>query len=193
MKKHPLLSNLILTMAIQIGVYLIIIFELQIIEPILQALGVRSEGIMAPTEVVRFFVMRVVLIAAAISAGVIRSKVYFWIPSFLLIFVGFAIYYPDILPRVEKTNMVNLPLIAEHLGYGKNLLPDNNSSLVDTLPTLAAGECLVVGDAVPLPAVVKMSMPNPAPSSSNVNVYDEWNKDWINIAFEEFIKRWRKE
>ncbi len=118
MKKHPLLSNLILTMAIQIGVYLIIIFELQIIEPILQALGVRSEGIMAPTEVVRFFVMRVVLIAAAISAGIIRSKVYFWIPSFLLIFVGFAIYYPDILPRVGKNSIVNLPLIAEHLGYG---------------------------------------------------------------------------
>lgn len=75
----------------------------------------------------------------------------------------------------------------------KNLLPDNNASLVDTLPTLAAGECLVVGDAVPLPAVVKMNMPNPMPSSSNVNVYDEWNKDWINIAFEEVIKRWRKE
>jgi len=75
----------------------------------------------------------------------------------------------------------------------KNLLPDNNSSLVDILPTLAAGECLVVGDAVPLPAVVKMSMPNPVPSSSNVNVYDEWNKDWIDIVFEHVIKRWRKE
>ena len=75
----------------------------------------------------------------------------------------------------------------------KNLLPDNNSSLVDTLPTLAAGECLVVGDAVPLPAVVKMSMPNPSPSSSNVNVYDEWNKEWINVSFENVIKRWRKE
>ena len=118
MKKHQLLFNFIFTMAIQIGVYLIEIFEVQIIEPMLQAMGVRSEGIMAPTEVVRFFVMRVVLIAAAISAGIIRSKVYFWIPSFLLIFVGFAIYYPDILPRVEKTNMVNLPLIAEYLGYG---------------------------------------------------------------------------
>ena len=40
---------------------------------------------------------------------------------------------------------------------------------------------------------LKMNMPNPMPSSSNVNVYDEWNKDWINIAFEEVIKRWRKE
>lgn len=75
----------------------------------------------------------------------------------------------------------------------KNLLPDNNSSLVDALPTLSSGECLVVGDAVPLPAVVKMSMPNPVPSSSNVNVYDEWNKDWISVTFEDVIKRWRKE
>lgn len=75
----------------------------------------------------------------------------------------------------------------------KNLLPDNNASLVDVLPTLAAGECLVVGDAVPLPAVVKMDMPNPVPNSSNVNVYDEWNKDWIDIVFEDVIKRWRKE
>lgn len=75
----------------------------------------------------------------------------------------------------------------------KNLLPDNSASLVDVLPTLAAGECLVVGDAVPLPAVVKMDMPNPMPNSSNVNVYDEWNKDWIDIVFDDVIKRWRKE
>ncbi len=75
----------------------------------------------------------------------------------------------------------------------KNLLPDNNASLVDVLPTLAAGECLVVGDAVPLPAVVKMDMPDPIPNSSNVNVYDEWNKDWIDIAFDDVIRRWRKE
>lgn len=75
----------------------------------------------------------------------------------------------------------------------KNLLPDNNSSLVDILPTLSTGECLVVGDAVPLPAIVKMEMPSPTPSSGNVNVFDEWQKDWINIAFEEVIKRWRKE
>ena len=75
----------------------------------------------------------------------------------------------------------------------KNLLPDNNASLVDVLPTLSAGECLVVGDAVPLPAVIKMDMPDPVPNSSNVNVYDEWNKDWIDIAFEDVIRRWRKE
>ena len=54
-------------------------------------------------------------------------------------------------------------------------------------------ECLIVGDAAPLPAVIKMDMPNPIPNSSNVNVYDEWNKNWIDIAFETVIKRWWKE
>ena len=118
MKKHPLLSNFIFTMAIQIGVYLIEIFEVQIIEPMLQAMGVRSEGILPPTSVVRLIVFSAVLIAAAISAGVIRSKVYFWIPSFILLFIGFAIYYPDNLARIKEDNIINLPLIAEYLGYG---------------------------------------------------------------------------
>ena len=121
MKKHPLLSNLILTMAIQIGVYLIEIFEVQIIEPLLQAMGVRSEGILPPTAVVSLIVFSAVLIAAAIAAGVIRSKVYFWIPSFLLIFVGFAIYYPDNLARIKEDNIINLPWIAEYLGYGTTI------------------------------------------------------------------------
>jgi len=31
------------------------------------------------------------------------------------------------------------------------------------------------------------------PSSSDVRVYDEWNKDWVNIVFTDIIKRWRKE
>ncbi|MBE6889550.1 MAG: hypothetical protein E7485_06010 [Ruminococcaceae bacterium] len=116
-----MLFNLILTIAIQIGVYLIMIFELQIIEPILQAMGVRSQGIMPPTEIVRFFVGRATLISSAIAAGVIRSKVYFWIPSFLLIFVGFAIFYPDNLPTVNESNYLNLPWIAEYLGYGTKI------------------------------------------------------------------------
>lgn len=77
--------------------------------------------------------------------------------------------------------------------YIKNLLPDNSAALVDNLPTLSTGECLVVGDAVPLPAIVKIEQPNPLPSSNNVNVYDEWNKNWIDIAFNDVIKRWRKE
>ena len=78
----------------------------------------------------------------------------------------------------QCNNFIVLKLTnANDQNYIKTLLPDNNASLVDVLPTLSAGECLVVGDAVPLPSIVKMEMPVPAPDSNNVNVYDEWNKE----------------
>ena len=75
----------------------------------------------------------------------------------------------------------------------KRLLPDNNSSLVDCLPTLSSGEALVVGDATTIPAIIKMELPNPRPKSDNVNFYNEWNKEWIDIDLTDTIKRWRNE
>lgn len=75
----------------------------------------------------------------------------------------------------------------------KRLLPDNSSSLVNSLPTLSAGEALIVGDAVPIPAIIKMELPNPLPKSDSVKFYDEWKKSWIDVIFEDIIRRWRKE
>ena len=40
---------------------------------------------------------------------------------------------------------------------------------------------------------IDVHMPDPVPNSSNVNVFDEWNKDWIDIVFDDVIRRWRKE
>ena len=74
----------------------------------------------------------------------------------------------------------------------KRLLPDNNSSLVDGLPTLSAGEALIVGDAVTIPAIVKLDLPNPRPKSDSVEFYNEWNKEWVNIDLMDTIVRWRK-
>ncbi|MBQ7790201.1 MAG: ATP-binding protein [Bacilli bacterium] len=75
----------------------------------------------------------------------------------------------------------------------KRLLPDNNSSLVDCLPTLSSGEALIVGEATTIPAIVKIDLPNPKPKSDNVDFYSEWNKDWVDLDLLETIKRWRNE
>lgn len=75
----------------------------------------------------------------------------------------------------------------------KRLLPDNNSSLVDCLPTLSSGEALIVGDSTTIPAIIKMDLPNPRPKSDNVNFYSEWNKEWIDLDLTDAIKRWRNE
>jgi len=77
--------------------------------------------------------------------------------------------------------------------YIKNLLPNNANSITDILPTLSAGECLVVGDATPMPAIVKMEMPNPEPQSESIKFHKEWKEDWKDIIFDDVIKRWKKE
>jgi len=77
--------------------------------------------------------------------------------------------------------------------YIKNLLPNNANSITDILPTLSAGECLVVGDATPMPAIVKMKMPNPEPKSESIKFHTKWKEEWKDITFGEVIKRWKKE
>lgn len=77
--------------------------------------------------------------------------------------------------------------------YVRRLFPDNSNGITDILPNLAPGECVVVGDAVLLPAVVQMPLPNPEPHSQSVRVHQEWKELWRDITFADVIGRWRKE
>lgn len=77
--------------------------------------------------------------------------------------------------------------------YVKRLFPDNTSGITDILPNLAPGECVIVGDAVLLPAVMQMPMPQPEPHSQSVCVHKEWNEPWRDVTFSDVISRWRKE
>lgn len=76
--------------------------------------------------------------------------------------------------------------------YVRRLFPDNSNSITSILPNLAPGECVVVGDAVLLPAVIKMPLPNPEPHSQSVKVHSEWNEEWRDVTFGDVIARWRK-
>jgi hypothetical protein len=77
--------------------------------------------------------------------------------------------------------------------YVRRLFPDNSSGITDILPNLAPGECVVVGDAVLLPAVVQMPLPKPQPHSQSVCVHQEWREPWRDVTFADVISRWRKE
>lgn len=77
--------------------------------------------------------------------------------------------------------------------YVKRLFPDNSSGITDILPNLASGECVIVGDAVLLPAVVQMPLPKPEPHSQSVCVHKEWKELWKDVTFKEVIIRWRNE
>lgn len=73
--------------------------------------------------------------------------------------------------------------------YIKSLLPDSANTLVDMLPILSQGEAFIVGDSVILPSLVQFSEPNPSPQSGTVDVYDEWNREWIDVDFSTVINK----
>ena len=76
--------------------------------------------------------------------------------------------------------------------YVRRLFPDNANAITEILPNLAPGECVVVGDAILLPAVIKMPLPVPEPHSQSVKVHKEWKEQWRDVVFAPVIERWRK-
>ena len=76
--------------------------------------------------------------------------------------------------------------------YVRRLFPDNANAITEILPNLTPGECVVVGDAVLLPSVIKMPLPVPEPHSQSVKVHNEWKEQWRDVVFAQVIERWRK-
>lgn len=93
----------------------------------------------------------------------------------------------------QCNNFISLRLTNDaDQSYVRRLFPDNSNGITEILPNLAPGECVVVGDAVLLPAVIKMPLPVPEPHSQSVKVHNEWQSLWRDVAFEKVIERWRK-
>lgn len=76
-------------------------------------------------------------------------------------------------------------------GYVKRLLPDALGNLTDTLPSLKAGEALLIGDSVIMPSLVSIDRCDPPPSSSDVPYFEVWKEEWKDVAFEKVIEAWK--
>lgn len=76
--------------------------------------------------------------------------------------------------------------------YVRKLLPDTLGDLVDKMPSLKAGECLLIGDAVILPSIALISKCEPTPSSNDIPYYKLWKEEWKDLPFEKIIEEWRK-
>lgn len=75
--------------------------------------------------------------------------------------------------------------------YVRRLLPDNVGALTDSLASLEQREALVLGDAVALPSLIKVTEISNLPASSDVAFRTEWQKDWFAQAFNGVIEKWR--
>lgn len=76
------------------------------------------------------------------------------------------------------------------------MLTDSLIGLVDVLPNLDVGECIVVGDSIKLPTKIILDKPEEEPKSSTIDFWDRWYDGKgtvfdIDTAIENLIKQSR--
>lgn len=76
--------------------------------------------------------------------------------------------------------------------YVKRLLPDTLGSIVDKMPVLKAGECLLIGDAVILPSIVQIEECDLKPSSTDIPYLQLWKEEWHSLDVEAIKKAWKR-
>ena len=76
--------------------------------------------------------------------------------------------------------------------YITRLLPDTLGNMVSKLPTLRAGEALLLGESVTMPLFVKINKCYPEPSSNDIPYFELWKKEWKEINFSSLSKAWNK-
>ena len=62
------------------------------------------------------------------------------------------------------------------------MLTDSLVGLVETLPNLDVGECIVIGDSIKLPTKIILDKPREEPKSSTIDFWDRWT-DAKNTVF----------
>ena len=77
--------------------------------------------------------------------------------------------------------------------YVSRLLPDTLGNLSAKLPTLEAGEALLIGEAVIMPSLVKLDVCDLAPSSNDIPFFQLWKKEWKSVDFDKIKMTWVKQ
>jgi DNA helicase HerA-like ATPase len=77
--------------------------------------------------------------------------------------------------------------------YVARLLPDTLGNLCEKLPTLSAGEALLIGEAVVMPSLVKVTPCDPSPSSNDIPYFELWKEEWKTPDFDGIKKTWLKQ
>jgi uncharacterized protein len=76
--------------------------------------------------------------------------------------------------------------------YVKKLLPDTLGNLIDKLPTLKAGEALLIGESVVIPSLVQIDPCELPPSSNDIPFWKLWKKEWKDLDISKIKDEWYK-
>ena len=157
-KVQKAISNNSLT---KLAKYILIAVKPQVIEKVLKEIG----EIITEDQII-------ISIAAGISID--------YINKYLKQSIGIVRVMPNTPALVgagASALACNEKINDDDLNYVKKLLPDSIGNLTDVLPSLQAGEALIIGDAVVMPTLIYFDeCAEYWPSSNDVKYYDIWKE-----------------
>lgn len=77
--------------------------------------------------------------------------------------------------------------------YIRSLAPEAERNLIDILAGLGRGECLALGEAVPIPTRLRFYKADPPPNSDDIDFYEKWKDGLDEVNVDEIVKRWRRQ
>ena len=77
--------------------------------------------------------------------------------------------------------------------YLRAMVPDAARGTFASLTSLARGEVVAMGAAVPMPVRFQMNLPNPPPNSSDVDFAAKWSKGGKEIDVEKLVSNWHRQ
>ncbi len=77
--------------------------------------------------------------------------------------------------------------------YLRDMVPDSSRGTFAALTSLARGEVVGMGSAVPMPVRFQMNMPNPPPNSRDVDFAEKWSKGGEEIDVEQLVRNWHRQ
>lgn len=66
------------------------------------------------------------------------------------------------------------------LEYIEKMVPNVSTDVIEKQKSLQSGTCVAFGKMMKIPMIVKMQIPDPAPTSSNAKIFDKWMIQWKN-------------
>jgi hypothetical protein len=77
--------------------------------------------------------------------------------------------------------------------YVRALVPDSAKGILEALTSLAQGEAIATGEAVPMPVRFKVTMPDPPPNAQSIDYAGMWTRGPVDTDVDHIVDCWRRQ
>lgn len=77
--------------------------------------------------------------------------------------------------------------------YVRSLVPDSARGILEALTSLAQGEAIAAGEAVPMPVRFRVTMPSPPPNAQSIEYGEMWSRGPEEADVEHIVDCWRRQ